>query len=283
MRWLLLLACLAAAPAQAAAQRIVTLAPHLAELVCAAGGCDRLVGVARYTDYPEAAAKVQQVGDAVAVNLEQVLALKPDLVLVWDGGTAPDTIRRLRGLGLNVEGIKVQKLTEVADALWRLGDLMQTRRAAATAVNRYYQQLDLLRNRHRNSAAVRVFYQIERSPMYTISARSPISEVIELCGGRNVFADLPQIAGAVSSEAVLAANPDAVVFARQDGDAAIRAQWARWPDTRAQKLGNLYAIDGDLVARQSPRLLDGAQQLCEALEAARVKLGTASVAQPLLD
>ena len=278
MRALLLLAALLAAqPAlaaqtgQIAVQRIVTLAPHLAELVCAAGGCERLVGVARYTDYPAAAARVPQVSDAVSVNLEQVLALRPDLILAWDGGTAPDIIARLRGLGLRVELVRIRGLPEVADALWELGTLLQTRAAAAAAVNRYYRQLDDLRNRYVRAVPLRVMYQIEHSPIYTLSALSPINQAIELCGGQNVFAGLPQISAAVSQEAVLAADPEVVVFAQQDNEAAIRAQWARWPQASAQKRGNLYAINADLLARQAPRLLDGVEQLCAALDAARAK------------
>ena len=272
MLWLFV-AMVAALPAHAAAERIVTLAPHLAELVCAAGGCGRLVGVARYTDYPAAAARVPQVSDAVTVNLEQVLALRPDLVLAWDGGTAPDTVTRLRELGLRVEWVRIRALPEVADALWHLGGLMQTPAAAASAVNQYYRQLDRLRNRYVQAAPIRVMYQIEHSPIYTLSALSPINQAIQLCGGQNVFAELPQISTAVSQEAVLAVDPEVVVFARQDNEAAIRAQWARWPQAKAQKRSNLYAIDADLLARQSPRLLDGVEQLCKALDQARAKLG----------
>lgn len=254
-----------------AAERIVTLAPHLAELVCAAGGCERLVGVVKHTDFPERAARTAQVGDALNINLEQTLALSPDLLLAWDGGTAVDTVQRLRGLGLRVEKVRVRSLAGVAEALTYVGGLMHTQTAAALAAQQYAQALGRLRQRYARARKLSVMYQVEHAPIYTIGAQSPIDEAIRLCGGENVFARLPQIAAAVSLESVLAADPEVVVFAQQDNQRAIRELWARWPQARAQKSGNLYAMDANLLARQSPRLLDGVEQLCQALDAARAK------------
>lgn len=251
--------------------RIVTLAPHLAELVCASGGCERLVGVSRYTDYPARAAALPQIGDAATVNLEQVLALKPDLVLAWDGGTPPDNIARLRALGLRVELVRVRSLKEIADALWQIGGWMNTRVAAGIAVNLYYGHLDNLRKRYWQALPLRVMYQIEHNPIFTVSSLSPIDEAIRTCGGRNVFENLPRVAPVVSLEAVLAADPEVVVFAQQDNGVAIRELWARWPQATAQKNGNLYAVDADLLARQSPRLLDGIELLCKVFDLVRAK------------
>jgi iron complex transport system substrate-binding protein len=115
-------------------------------------------------------------------------------------------------------------------------------------------------------------YQIESDPVFTISERSPISEAIRLCGGVNVFAQLQPIASTVSYEALLAANPDVVVYAQQDDADKIRELWARWPSTRAQQTGNLYSVDANLLARQSPRMLDGVEQLCAVLDRARERL-----------
>ncbi|HVT37361.1 MAG TPA: cobalamin-binding protein [Nevskiaceae bacterium] len=274
----LLLALLASGSAVAGAQRIVTLAPHLAELVCAAGGCDYLVGVVRYTDFPENAARLPQVGDAATVNVEALLALKPDLVLAWDGGTPPDTIVRLRGLGLRVEAVRVRTLREIGDALWQVGTLMQTQTAAALAVKLYHHRLDQLQVRYWQKPRLTVMYQIETGPIYTVNSLSPIHEALSLCGGQNVFSDLPRIASTVSVEAVLAANPQAVFYSRQDNAVAIREQWARFPQTRAQHVGAIYAVDGNLLEHQSPRMLDGIAQLCEALDDARAKYARASAA-----
>lgn len=247
----------------------MTLAPHLAELVCAAGGCSKLVGVAAYTDYPAEAAARPQVGDAFSANPERVIALQPDLVLAWEGGNSPSMTAKLEALGIPVRRMAVRTLGEVADRLVELGALLGTREAAALAAQGYRERLAALRARYQGRAPLRVLYQIEVEPIYTINHDSPISEAIEICGGVNVFAGLPQLSGPISKEAVLAADPDVVVFGQQDYVGPIRAFWAQWPHTRAQRHKNLYAVDASLLARQGPRLLDGVQQLCEALETAR--------------
>ncbi|MBL6749649.1 MAG: cobalamin-binding protein [Nevskia sp.] len=268
-----LLACGAAVRAQAAApQRIVTLAPHLAELVCAAGACERLVGVSVYSDYPQAVRSLPQVGDATTVSLETVLRLKPDLVLAWSGGTSPETIARLRGLGLRVEPLAVRGLGDVAEALTRLGTLLGTGAQAGAAAQAYREHLQRLRRRWEHARPVRVVYQIETAPAYTVNGHSPISEAIALCGGVNVFAALPQLGAPVSAEAMLAAAPQAVLYGREEDPQAIAGYWSRLPAVPAVRAGNLFAVDPDLLARAAPRLLDGVEQVCEDLERARTRL-----------
>ena len=255
-----------------AAQRVVTLSPHLAELACAAGGCDRLVGVVAYSDYPERVRGLPQVGDAFAVNAEQVLALQPDLVLAWDGGTPPEVVERLRGLSLHVEAIRVRKLAEIGDALVEVGRLIGTEGQARAAARAYRTRLAALRREHAGAAKLRVLYQIEANPAYSVNRDSPISEVIELCGGVNVFADLPALAGVIGREAAVARDPQAILYSKQDDPAGIREVWAHPPPVTATRIQALYAIDGNLLDRATPRLLDGAAQVCAALSDARAKL-----------
>ncbi|WP_420467240.1 cobalamin-binding protein [Panacagrimonas sp.] len=256
----------------AAAGGVVTLAPHLAELVCAAGACDQLVGVGRYSDYPPEIVGRTQVGDAFAVNLEAVLALQPDLVLAWDGGMPPATIERLRSLGLNVESLRVRRIEDIGLALLRIGGLLGTEDAACAAEAEFRRRIQALREAYRDAEPIRVLYQLGREPVYTIGAQSPISEAIELCSGINVFADLGRIAGAVGREAVIAADPDAIVFGSQDDAAGIRASWAAHPRLRAVARQNLYAINADVLARATPRMAQGIEQLCQALDQARARL-----------
>jgi len=267
-----LLGALTAAAGASTPQRIITLSPHLAELVCAAGACERLVGVVAWSDFPESVKKLPQVGDAFAVNVEQIVALHPDLVLAWDGGTARETQERLRSLKLPVEGIAIRTLPQVGDALVTLGLRLATQKAANAAAKDYRDGLERLRAAHARDARVRVMYQIEASPAYSINRDSPISQVIELCGGTNVFADLPALASVVSLEAAIARDPQAILYTRQDDGAAIRALWARSPPVSATRAGNLFVIDGNLLDRATPRMLQGAQQVCAALGEARKRL-----------
>lgn len=254
-----------------AAERVVALAPHLAELSCAAGGCGKLVGVVNFTDFPAQAEKLPHVGDAFAVNAEAIIGLKPDLVLAWDGGTPPETVERLASLGLHVESIKVRTLSDVATALERVGQLLGTPAAGKAAAAAYRKRLSEISARYHDAKRLRVMYQIEANPAFTINRNSPISEVISLCGGVNVFAGLSQLAAPVSKESVLAANPDVVIYGEQDMGEEIRHYWAAFPQARAQKNHNLYSVDASLLGRYSQRMLDGAEQLCAALQTARGK------------
>ena len=262
---------LALAPARAA-ERVVTLSPHLAELACAAGGCERLVGVVAWSDFPERVRALPQVGDAFAVSPERVLGLQPDLVLAWDGGTPRETIARLRGLGLRVEAVAIRRLDEVPEALRRIGAWLGTAADAAGAAQGYEARLRGLRQRHAGAARLRVMYQIETHPPYSVNRDSPISQVLDLCGGDNLFADLPTLAAPVEREVILARDPQVVLYAKQDDAAEIHAFWERLPPVAASRAGTLYAVDGSLLDRATPRLLDGVEQVCAALSDARARL-----------
>jgi iron complex transport system substrate-binding protein len=258
-------------PQLQAAERIVTLSPHLAELVCAAGGCDRLVGVVAYSDYPPHVRQLPQVGDAFAVNAEQLIALKPDRVLAWEGGTPREVSERLRVLKLPVTQVTVRGLNDIADALRRLGEILGTQPVANRAATEFERRLQALRKANAGVRPLRVLYHIELEPMFSVNRASPISEAIELCGGVNVFAGMTQLSAVVGKESVLAAKPEVIVFASEDGESAVRAWWARWPQLAAVERGAIYAMDGNLLTRATPRMLDGVEQLCAALSDARAK------------
>lgn len=265
-----LLAGLAALPAQAA--RVVALAPHLAELVCAVDACDELVGVVSHSDYPASVAALPRVGNAHDVNAEALLALQPDLVLAWDGGTPVATVSRLRALGLRVEMIRVRSLEDVGMALLRVGALLGHEDAACIREKAFRTQLAALRDRYREAAPLRVMYQLEPEPVFTINADSPITQAMQVCGADNVFADYRVLAGPVSREAVIAADPDAIVFGAQDDVVGIRRGWQRFDGLRARRADNLIAVSADTLARATPRMVEGIVELCEALDGARQRL-----------
>jgi iron complex transport system substrate-binding protein len=265
-----MLLALAAMPA-AAAERVITLSPHLAELVCAVDACEQLVGVVAWSDFPARVKQLPQVGDAYAVSVEQVVGLRPTLVLAWEGGTPRETIERLRGLNLRVESVAIRSVDEVAAGLRQVGAWLDKSAEAARVARAYAERLASLRAAHAADPVVRVFYQIETNPAYSVNRDSPISQAITLCGGRNVFADLPMLAGPVSREAVVARDPQVVIYTRQDDGAAIRKFWQRGPGVAASRAGALFAIDGNLLDRATPRLLEGVEQLCGALSAGRAK------------
>ncbi|HET8882472.1 MAG TPA: helical backbone metal receptor [Solimonas sp.] len=252
-----------------AGERIVTLAPHLAELVCAVHACRDLVGVVAYTDAPAEAARLPQIGSAVAINAEAVLALQPTRVLAWDGGTPETTIARLRELGLPVERIAIRDLDAIAPALEHLGAELGHAADGETAAAAYRRRLADLRDRYRDRPRLRAFYQIETGPVYTVNGDSPISAALDLCGADNVFASLPALSTIVSPEAVLAADPDVVVHARDENPRGMAAFWARLTPARAARPTRQVAVDANALTRQSPRVLDGIAELCEGLDRVR--------------
>jgi iron complex transport system substrate-binding protein len=267
----LFLLSIAFAPAANAA-RVVALAPHLAELVCAVGACDQLVGVVEHSDYPEQVRTLPRVGDAHAANAEAVLALAPDLILVWDGGTPARTIAQLERLKLHVERIRTRSLDDVGQALLRVGALLGEEDAACAAEKDYSEAIARLRARYAGAPPIDAMYQIDPEPVFTVNHDSPISEALAVCGAHNVFGDYGRLAGPVGREAVIAANPGAIVFGRQDDVDGIRRGWLRFPGMRAVRANNLIAVDADRLARATPRMAQGIAQLCEALDGARARL-----------
>ncbi len=258
----------------APAQRVVSLAPHITELVYAAGGGAKLVGAVSYSDYPPQAKNVPRVGDNRALDLERIAALKPDLIVVWRHGNAQQQLDRLRELHIPLFFSEPHRLDDVATSLTRLGALLGTDATAQDAARAYRGQIAQLRATYAQRAPVSVFYEVWDQPLMTINGESMISDAIALCGGRNVFAALRPQVPTLATEAVIAANPDAIVTASAGATAPDRPlpaleRWRAWPQMKAVAHDNLYAIDGDLLSRAGPRIAQGAQQLCEDLQRAR--------------
>ena len=257
----------------APAERVVSLAPDLTELLFAAGAGGTLVGTVAYSDYPAAAKAVPQVGDAFHVDLERMETLKPDLVLVWQGGTPQALVEKLRALDLPVLALGTRELEDIADNLVKLGLATGHVSEGQQAAQDFRKKLEALRSRYGNAAPLRVFYEISAEPLFTVGGPQSISRIIELCGGRNIFADLTELGPAVSLETVLARDPEVIVTGDGEGDAERRLDlWKRWPQLSAVKHGNLFSVSDDFISRATPRLLEGGQQMCQALDKARTRL-----------
>lgn len=265
-----LLALLVGGPATAApAGRVVTLAPHLAELVYEAGAGDRLVGVIAYSDFPAAVAALPRVGDAFAVDRETLIALAPDLVLAWAGFNPPALLRRLADDGHRVVVLGADQPEDVADALIEIGRLTGTASIAGPRAEAFRDRLTRLRERHAGRASVRVFVQLSARPLYTVSDRQLIGQVVRLCGGRNVFGDAAELTPVVAVEAVLAADPEVVLTTEGDDAADPFAIWRRFPSMSATAAGRLHRLPPDFITRPSLRLARGAEAACRLIDDAR--------------
>jgi len=254
------------------ATRIVALAPDLTELVYDAGAGNALVGASAYSDYPAAAKRVPRVGDAFRFDLERIVALRPDLILAWRGGTPVPMIAQLRALKLPVLVVGAQTLTEIASNLELIGRASGHPQYARAAAQAFLAGLQKLRSDYSGAQPVRVFYEISGQPLYTVGGRQVISHMIELCGGRNIFAELKPLAAAVSLETTLARDPQAIVTGSDPGATARLHAWRRWSQVSAVKTQSLFRIEGDLLARAAPRVLAGGQALCRDLATTRKKL-----------
>jgi iron complex transport system substrate-binding protein len=281
---LILLAALAAAQAQAAitvkdddgnpvtlqkpARRVISLAPHVTEMLFAAGGGSHVVGVVAYSDFPEEAKKLPQIGSNREVDLERIMALKPDLIVVWRHGSSERQIEMVRKLGVPLFHSEPQKLDDIPDSVARLGQLMGTEDVAGPAAADLRHQLAGLRARYAKRPVVRTFYQVWDKPLYTLNGKHIVSDALRLCGGENIFAGLPVTAPVVSVEGVLQQNPEAI-FATAEKNYGGVSMWKPYGTLLAVRNDNLFTIDGNLVNRSGPRMIAGAAMLCEKLELAR--------------
>lgn len=252
------------------ARRIVSLAPHVTESLYAAGAGDRLVATVDYSDYPEAARRLPRVGGYSRIDLEAVTALRPDLIITWQSGNPPAQVDKLRALGLPVFVTQPNQMEDVASLLERFGRLTGSEAAAQSAARHFSSRLASLRQANAGKPTVRVFYQVWKNPLTTVGGPQIISSAIRLCGGENVFGNLQQMAPTVSLEAVLQADPE-VIVATGMGDAAPEwlDDWKKWSRLTAVKRGNLFHINPDIMQRHTPRILDGTERLCAALDQAR--------------
>lgn len=265
---------------QQPAQRIISLAPSTTELIYSAGAGDKLVAAVSFSNYPEAAKKLPLVGSYNQIDLEQILAYQPDLVISWYSGNQPEAIEQLEKLGIAVYRTETRYLKQLPETLIKIGQLAGTETVAQQEANHFKQTLQYLKQAYSTQAKVRVFYQVWNQPLITINQENLISQVIEVCGGDNVFAELDSIAPRIDVEAVLKANPDAIVASGMDEQ---RPEWLNdwkaWPSLKAVQDQQLHFIPPDHIQRQTVRVLLGAERLCQQLDQTR-QLNTRSQSKP---
>jgi iron complex transport system substrate-binding protein len=256
-------------PGPQAYERIVTLAPNLTELVYAIGAGDQLVGVSAWSDFPAPARELPVVGDAFSVDQEQLALLDPDLLLVWESGTPARAVDELRKAGYTVERIRTRSLEDVSNALLRVGELTGHSSEAAVVAANFQAELEALRQSQAGRPSISVFYQVSARPLYTVNRDHYVSELIEICGGRNIFDDLDDLAPAITVEAVVDRNPEVMLAGTDAGDGAF-VEWQRWPAVRANLYGNLFLLPADEIGRATPRLIVAGSAMCLALQKARL-------------
>lgn len=254
------------------AKRIISLAPHITESLFAAGVGDKIIGAVSYSDYPEAAKKIPRVGGYPTLDIERIVSLKPDLVIAWASGNNANQVGKLISLGLTVFMSEPRYPKDIAYTIQRFGVLAGTTDVATKSYNDFMQHYESLKKRYSTKEKVNVFYQIWNKPLMTISGEHLISDIIELCGGKNVFASIKILTPRISIESVISSNSDVIV---SGGMGKARPEWLddwkAWPTVPAVKNKQLYYVDPSLMQRVGPRILDGADKLCEIFDKVRNK------------
>jgi iron complex transport system substrate-binding protein len=252
------------------AQRIIALAPHIVENTFSAGAGDKLVGVTSYSNFPEQAKTILEVGSYNAWSLESIVALEPDLIIMWGSGNGMGKLATLERLGIPVYVSEPRRLPDIASTIRNIGLLAGTEHTSAMEARRIDQAFAELNNSYRNREPKSVLYQMWNAPLQTLNGEHLISDVITLCGGSNIFADATALAPKISLESVLARDPDAIIAS---GMGAARPEWLdtwkQYPSLRAVQTGSLFFIHPDHIQRPTARILRGAQTMCEQLDTLR--------------
>ena len=252
------------------APRIISLSPHITELLFAAGAGSHIVGVDDASDYPPAAAGIARVGEASALDVEGVLKLQPTLIVLWDSGTPARRKAELERLQIKLYVTEQRHLDDIGAALIDFGRLAGSEPVAAEAALEYRRDLAELRSRYGSRARMRVFYQVWDRPLYTLSGQHVVTEVLSLCGGDNIFAELSTLAPAIDREAVLTRDPDVILIGAVGPEGERQARdWGRFSGMRAVKGHHVFTIDPSLLSRMAPRILQGVSAVCALLDGAR--------------
>lgn len=253
-------------------ERIISLAPHVTEMLFSAGAGDKVVGVVAYSDFPETALSIESVGSYNAINIEKIIQLNPDLIIAWRSGNRTRDIEKLEQLGFNIAYSEPYQLTDIVQEIRLFGQQLNTQTQADAVAERLENTLSKLQQSYQHKTKVTAFYQIWNSPLMTINGNQFISQALTLCGAENVFAGLPVLAGEVSVESVIEKNPDTILLG---GEQAVQqgwlTDWQRWHTLSAVKNSQIHLLNADTFQRPTERFIDGIEGLCQLIDQTRLQ------------
>jgi len=248
------------------AKRLVTLSPHLTELVYAAGAGDLVVATVEYSEYPPAAIEIPRVGDAFRIDTERIHLNSPDLILAWETGNPPAALAQLSSLGFAVWIIEIREVEAIARVIQQIGMAADTSALADPVSEDILLQINTLKSQNKAKEDISYFYQIAAKPLYTINGEHLISRGLKLCGGRNVFSDLPNLAPQVGMEAVLLADPSVLIGPDIEGASDPLQHWQSWSRMTAVNNGSYMLLPADAISRATPRFIDAVELACTMLD-----------------
>ncbi|WP_018935024.1 cobalamin-binding protein [Thioalkalivibrio sp. ALJ24] len=252
------------------AERIVSLAPHITEVLFAIGAGDRVIGATDHSDYPEEASNIPRIGGYTSLDLERILAKEPDLVVAWDSGNSRSHVERLRELGLTVYTSEPRGFDGVASSMERMAKLAGTGDQGRAEAERFLDEIEALRQKYADREPVPLFYQVWDQPLMTVNDDHLIAEAIAVCGGENVFGHLDRLVPRMDREAVIEADPEVIIGGGMgEDDPTWVEDWRQWDNMLAVRRDNLFFLPPSLLQRHTPRIAEGTAMMCEELQNAR--------------
>ena len=252
-------------------ERVISLAPHITELLFSAGAGNKVVGVVEYSNFPKAALDIDNVGRYNAINIEKIIQLKPDLIIAWKSANRPKDINKLTSLGLKVMFSDPNQLDDIPTEIRHFGRQLNTSKTANLVANQLEQQLKTLRQTYQSKPTISAFYQIWNAPIMTVNGKQFMSQALNLCGAQNSFANLPLLAAEINIESVIAKNPDVILLG---GEKTMQQtwldHWKKWRTVKAVNNQHIYMLNADTFQRPTQRFIEGIEQLCQTLDQARV-------------
>ena len=258
--------------------KIISLAPGSTELLFAAGAGKQVVAVDQHSDYPPEINNLPRVGGYPSINVEAIVSHQPDIVVVWTGGNSQKVVRQLETLKLKTFHINAQDLAGIDRNIRQLGQIAGTATSANKAADEFTERLKQLKKQYQQQLELSVFFEIWRDPLMSVGGSQVITDTIEVCGGRSLYADIPQPTVQVGMEQLIADNPDVIIGSDPRGNTPKTQQellnfWKKWSSLSAVKHQQLFSVPSDSIARLTPRILDGTEMICKQLQAVRNKSG----------
>jgi len=251
-------------------QRIISLAPHITEMLYSAGAGEKLVGVVQYSDFPPAARQLPIIGNANGLNLEAIVALKPDLILGWKQGNQAKNLKRLQAFGIHVKTTEIQSLNDIPKQIQYFGEQFGIPSLAQKTAKTLKQELNRIKKTYQNRSKVRTFYQLWNKPFITINNKQFIGQAIQLCGGQNIYHDLPLLSAEVSLESVISNNPQVILLGGSNPMQTVwKKDWQKWQSVSAVKNKQVHPLISDLFQRPTARMIMALEDLCLAINRAR--------------
>lgn len=252
------------------ANRIIVLGPSLVETFFSIGAGSKIIGVDEGSDYPNAAIKIKKVASYNSINFEEIVSLSPDLIVVWSSGFSFSKLKKIRDLGIPVYLSQPKKLDDIEKLILSIGYLTDNVERAIDVASNFANKLRFFKKKYKNKKNISVFYQVWDDPLQTLNGDHIISDVISLCGGKNIFHSIHEIAPKVTIESVILNDPNVILIGSKDKRKSVWFDnWSNWPIINAVRNEQVFIISPDLVVRESPRIIHGIEKVCDILEEAR--------------